>query len=153
MYKVHIKNYVDDIFDGNINLFARTVGINYNPAKDLYLSKTTRINFDVLTALCNLFHCTPNDILIDDDIPNNKDITDNGNITDEEEDKALAAHLEALSKTIPNSMDIKSKEDARIIHLANKLILSYLQKITDSSDADGQKILESISKKSKEWEY
>ena len=50
-------------------------------------------------------------------------------------------------------MDIKSKEDARIVHLANKLILSYLQKITDSSDADGQKILESISKKSKEWEY
>ena len=70
MYRLNIKKYVDVMFDGNINKFAKAIGVNYNPAKQLYSSETTRINFDVLTSLCDTFHCTPNDILINDDITN-----------------------------------------------------------------------------------
>lgn len=151
MYKLKINDLVEKYYPKNNSEFARAIHMSRPAAANLRKETNTRIEFDTLTALCHALHCTPNDILIDDDISNNDNALNNN--TDDDEDKALAAHLKALSKTIPNSIDIKSKEDARIVHLANKLILSYLQKITDSSDADGQKILESISKKSKEWEF
>lgn len=66
MYKLDIKHYVDSMFD-NINQFAKAAKIEQPTAKKLYEGNTSRISFDVLYSLCQVFHCTPNDILINDD--------------------------------------------------------------------------------------
>lgn len=138
MYKLKINHLVDKYFPTKSE-FARAIHKTRDAAVKLCDGTTTRIEFDTLTALCKALHCTPNDILIDDDVS--------------DEDKALAARLNSLSKSIPNFINIQSKEDERIAHIANKLILYYLYEIANSSDPNSEKILDSISKNTEEWKF
>lgn len=141
MYRLNIKKYVDTIFDGNINKFAKAIGVNYNPAKQLYSSETTRINFDVLTSLCNTFHCTPNDILINDDISSDKN-TINYSIVDEK--TKIEEFIHSIPHTInidsiSNTIDIETAEDKRMARIANDIVLSYLKKISELSDSNSKR--------------
>lgn len=141
MYRLNIKKYVDTMFDGNINKFAKAIGVNYNPAKQLYSSETTRINFDVLTSLCDTFHCTPNDILINDDITNDKN-TINHNIADEK--TKIEDFIHSISRTInidgiSDTMDIETVEEKRMARIANDIVLSYLKKISELSDSNSKR--------------
>ena len=46
---------------------AKRLGLNYRTVDNMYKGKTTRINLDVLEGLCRELHCTPSDILVNDD--------------------------------------------------------------------------------------
>lgn len=138
MYKLKINHLVDKYFPTKSE-FARAIHKTRDAAVKLCDGTTTRIEFDTLTALCKALHCTPNDILIDDDAS--------------DEDKALAARLNSLSKSIPNFMNIQSKEDERMAVIANKLILYYLCELVNSSDPNSEKILDLVSKNIEEWKF
>lgn len=62
MLKLNIKKRVDEKFS-NINQFAKVIGIGYNSAQRLYEGDVSRIEFSTLDLLCQLFNCTPNDII------------------------------------------------------------------------------------------
>lgn len=65
MLKIKVKELVDAKFD-NINQFAKAIGIGYQPAENIYNGTVSRIGLDTLDAICTIFDCTPNDILISD---------------------------------------------------------------------------------------
>ena len=67
MLKIKVKELVDAKFD-NINQFAKAIGIGYQPAENIYNGTVSRIGLDTLDAICTIFDCTPNDILISDKI-------------------------------------------------------------------------------------
>ena len=48
------------------NKLAKMLDISYPTLLDLCSGKATSIRMDTLEKLCNIFHCTPNDILIPD---------------------------------------------------------------------------------------
>lgn len=63
MYKIDIKKRVDDKFQ-TMNQFATEAKISHKSAENIYKGITTRISFDVLESLCELFNCTPNDLIV-----------------------------------------------------------------------------------------
>lgn len=63
MMKLEVKKYVDENYK-NINQFAVALGIGYQAASKIYNGETTKIAFDTLEKMCELFNCTPNDLLI-----------------------------------------------------------------------------------------
>ena len=72
MLKINVKELVDANFD-NINQFAKAIGIGYQPAENIYNGTVSRIGLDTLDAMCNIFNCTPNDILISDESKSKND--------------------------------------------------------------------------------
>lgn len=62
MLKLNIKSLVDQKFE-NINQFAKSIGVGHNSAQSLYDGTVTRIEFSTLESICDIFDCTPNDVL------------------------------------------------------------------------------------------
>ena len=52
----------------NKHQFALKIQVGYKAACNLYDGKTERIYFDTLERICKVLECTPNDILISDEI-------------------------------------------------------------------------------------
>lgn len=52
---------------------AKELNVSYPTINNLYNGTAKSIYFDKLEELCNLLHCTPNDVLIMDRQPQNKD--------------------------------------------------------------------------------
>lgn len=71
MMKLEVKRYVDENYK-NINQFAVALGIGYQAACKIYNGETTKIAFDTLEKMCELFNCTPNDLLISTKQPQKK---------------------------------------------------------------------------------
>lgn len=71
MMKLEVKRYVDENYQ-NINQFAVALGIGYQAACKIYNGETTKIAFDTLEKMCELFNCTPNDLLISTKQPQKK---------------------------------------------------------------------------------
>lgn len=67
MLKINIKDRLD-ASGLNKNQFAKECKIGYPAACALYDGKTTSIRFDTLEAICKTLNCTPNDILVSDDL-------------------------------------------------------------------------------------
>lgn len=67
MLKINIKDRLD-ASGLNKNRFAKECKIGYPAACALYDGKTTSIRFDTLEAICKTLNCTPNDILVSDDL-------------------------------------------------------------------------------------
>lgn len=67
MYKLDIKKYVDANFN-NINQFARAIHVEQPTAKKLYTGDLTRPSLENIYNICQLFNCTPNDIIVDDGV-------------------------------------------------------------------------------------
>ena len=67
MLKINIQDKLKD--KGlNKNQFAKLMQIGYPAACSIYDGKTDRIFFDTLEKVCIALDCTPNDILVFDDI-------------------------------------------------------------------------------------
>lgn len=66
MYKIDVKQYVDDRFQ-NPNQFAKAINTERPTALKIYEGETVRISLDILYNMCKLFNCTPNDLIIDDE--------------------------------------------------------------------------------------
>lgn len=65
--KLNIKQKVDE--KGlNKNQFSKLIQLGYVATCNLYEGKTERIYFDTLERICKVLECTPNDILISDDL-------------------------------------------------------------------------------------
>lgn len=153
MYRLNIKKYVDVMFDGNINKFAKAIGVNYNPAKQLYSSETTRINFDVLTSLCNTFHCTPNDILINDDITKWCDSPDIVFDIDHPKEKSQESTF-TVSLNNPNDpstpikVNVDTKDEEKMAQIAqdvaNQIVHSFMRRHVVISADKYDKLIEQI---------
>lgn len=153
MYRLNIKNYVDTMFDGNINKFAKAIGVNYNPAKQLYSSETTRINFDVLTSLCNTFHCTPNDILVNDDITKWCDSPDIVFDIDHPKEKSQESTF-TVSLNNPNDpstpikVNVDTKDEEKMAQIAqdvaNQIVHSFMRRHVVISADKYDKLIEQI---------
>lgn len=63
MLKLQIKPIVDSLGMTRYQL-AKELKIGFQAASNLYNGTTDRIYFDTLESLCNVLHCTPNDILV-----------------------------------------------------------------------------------------
>lgn len=153
MYRLNIKKYVDVMFDGNINKFAKAIGVNYNPAKQLYSSETTRINFDVLTSLCNTFHCTPNDILVNDDIVKWHDSHDAiFDIAYPKENSSGSTFTVSLNNpndpSTPIKVNVDTKDEEKMAQIAqdvaNQIVHSFMRRHTIISNEKYDKLLEQI---------
>lgn len=62
---LNIKKLVDKHFP-NKSQFAKAIEIGYPAACKLYDGNVSKINFDTLEKICEVLHCTPNDILVYD---------------------------------------------------------------------------------------
>lgn len=153
MYRLNIKKYVDVMFDGNINKFAKAIGVNYNPAKQLYSSETTRINFDVLTSLCDTFHCTPNDILVNDDIVKWHDSHDAiFDIAYPKENSSGSTFTVSLNNpndpSTPIKVNVDTKDEEKMAQIAqdvaNQIVHSFMRRHTIISNEKYDKLLEQI---------
>ena len=141
------------MFDGNINKFAKAIGVNYNPAKQLYSSETTRINFDVLTSLCNTFHCTPNDILINDDITEWCDSPDIVFDIDHPKEKSQESTF-TVSLNNPNDpstpikVNVDTKDEEKMAQIAqdvaNQIVHSFMRRHVVISADKYDKLIEQI---------
>lgn len=141
------------MFDGNINKFAKAIGVNYNPAKQLYSSETTRINFDVLTSLCNTFHCTPNDILINDDITKWCDSPDIVFDIDHPKEKSQESTF-TVSLNNPNDpstpikVNVDTKDEEKMAQIAqdvaNQIVHSFMRRHVVISADKYDKLIEQI---------
>lgn len=75
MMKLEVKKYVDKHFK-NVNQFAVAIGIGYQAARKIYNGETSMIAFDTLEKMCEVFNCTPNDLLIIDTQSNKSKLFD-----------------------------------------------------------------------------
>lgn len=75
--KLNVQDLVDIKFahstgkfagQANISQFAKALGIERIAALKIYNGETTSISFDVLESICRVLECTPNDILISEDL-------------------------------------------------------------------------------------
>lgn len=141
------------MFDGNINKFAKAIGVNYNPAKQLYSSETTRINFDVLTSLCDTFHCTPNDILINDDTTKWRDSPDVVFDIDYPKEKSQKSTF-TVSLNNPNDpnapirVNVDTKDEEKMAQIAqdvaNQIVHSFMRRHVVISADKYDKLIEQI---------
>lgn len=79
MMKLEVKEYVDEHFK-NVNQFAVAIGIGYQAARKIYNGETSMIAFDTLEKMCEVFDCTPNDLLIIDKPVKKEIIIPNGSL-------------------------------------------------------------------------
>lgn len=70
----------------NKNQFAKLVQIGYPAACALYEGTTTRISFDTLENICKSLECTPNDILVSDDLEMQRLLAYQNKLTDNKSD-------------------------------------------------------------------
>lgn len=93
----------------NRSQLAKLVQIGYPAINAIYDSKTTRISFDVLEALCRVLECTPNDILIfetEETIKHTKNILSQHGIDldgSKESEQSLDEIVEKLTAYIKNA--------------------------------------------------
>ena len=116
MYKLNIKDRVDAKFD-KINQFAVAIGISHAAAEKLYNGETVRIAFDTLEAICDEFHCTPNDLFTKDDIP----ISRLDNIPDPFDQKYDGKYKVVEATIVPpsNNMDYSAMSQKLINSIAD----------------------------------
>lgn len=109
MMKLEVKKYVDDHYK-NVNQFAVALGIGYQAACKIYNGETTKIAFDTLEKMCELFNCTPNDLLISTNqqkkniirIYHSQNQKNNKNNSDAYVSETNDELKEAIDKAIPN---------------------------------------------------
>lgn len=70
----------------NKNQFSKLVQIGYPAACALYDGSTTRISFDTLENICKALECTPNDILVSDDLEMQRLLAYHNKLTDNKSD-------------------------------------------------------------------
>lgn len=61
--KISIQQQLKAIHMSRYEL-AKRIGVTYPTIDNIYKGTSTSIKFDILEAICNELHCTPNDILI-----------------------------------------------------------------------------------------
>lgn len=67
MLKINIQEILKQK-NMNRNQFAKLMQINYPTACKLYEGETSRISLDMLENICIVLECTPNDVLISDNV-------------------------------------------------------------------------------------
>lgn len=103
MMKLEVKKYVDKHFK-NVNQFAVAIGIGYQAARKIYNGETSMIAFDTLEKMCEVFDCTPNDLLIND--VNNKPKLFNSYNSEMKTLIKPSTLAKTLNKTPPSNIEI-----------------------------------------------